>query len=65
MVGTPDSEENWILGSIGLRFAQGAGAHHRNGYRNMEPLKAELYKRVFWVLFIADTAMSSYVPLCV
>ncbi|KAJ7360917.1 fungal-specific transcription factor domain-containing protein [Mycena albidolilacea] len=60
MVGTSDSEENWILGSIGLRFAQGAGAHHRNWYRNMEPLKAELYKRVFWVLFIADTAMSSF-----
>jgi hypothetical protein len=39
-----------ILAGLGIRFAQGAGAHNRTGYARMKPLEAELYKRVFWVL---------------
>ncbi|KAJ7146627.1 fungal-specific transcription factor domain-containing protein [Mycena epipterygia] len=53
-------EECWILAGLGLRFAQGAGAHHRNTYDKMEPLEAELYKRVFWVLVVTDIIMSSF-----
>ncbi|KAF7347197.1 Fungal-trans domain-containing protein [Mycena venus] len=60
MSGTSNPEENWILASLGIRFAQGAGAHHRRGYSHMDPLTAELYKRVFWVLVMADTIMSSF-----
>jgi hypothetical protein len=26
----------------------------------MEPLAAELYRRVFWILVVADTLMSSF-----
>ncbi|KAJ7631681.1 fungal-specific transcription factor domain-containing protein [Mycena polygramma] len=58
--GTSAPEEGWILAGLGLRFAQGAGAHHRSGYRNMAPLTAELYKRVFWVLVVMDTITSSF-----
>ncbi|KAJ7688585.1 hypothetical protein B0H17DRAFT_1180517 [Mycena rosella] len=43
--GTWNPEECWILASLGLRFAQSAGAHHRSGYRRMKPLEAKLYKR--------------------
>ncbi|KAJ6479227.1 fungal-specific transcription factor domain-containing protein [Mycena vitilis] len=58
--GTSTPEECWILAGLGIRFAQGAGAHHRNGYNNMKPLTAELYKRVFWVLVVSDTIMSAF-----
>jgi hypothetical protein len=53
-------EEGWILAGLGIRLAQCAGAHHRGGYRKMEPLAAELYRRVFWILVVADTLMSSF-----
>ncbi|KAJ6541629.1 fungal-specific transcription factor domain-containing protein [Mycena capillaripes] len=58
--GTSTPEECWILAGLGIRFAQGAGAHHRNGYRKMDALTAELYKRVFWVLVVCDVIMSSF-----
>ncbi|KAJ7696792.1 fungal-specific transcription factor domain-containing protein [Mycena rosella] len=57
--GTWNPEECWILAGLGLRFAQGAGAHHRSGYIRMKPLETELYKRVFYVLLVSDTIMSS------
>ncbi|KAJ7214245.1 fungal-specific transcription factor domain-containing protein [Mycena haematopus] len=53
-------EESWMLVALGVRLAHSAGAHHRDRYRNMEPLTAELYRRVFWVLVIQDTLMSSF-----
>ncbi|KAJ6457379.1 fungal-specific transcription factor domain-containing protein [Mycena sanguinolenta] len=53
-------EESWILVGHGVRIAQCAGAHHRGGYHKMEPLTAELYRRVFWLLVVADTIMSSF-----
>ncbi|KAF8190228.1 fungal-specific transcription factor domain-containing protein [Mycena galopus ATCC 62051] len=53
-------EESWMLCSLGIRLAHAAGAHHRDRYRNMDPLKAELYRRVFWVLVVTDTLMSSF-----
>ncbi|KAJ7469581.1 fungal-specific transcription factor domain-containing protein [Mycena latifolia] len=59
LAGTSNSEECWLLAGLGLRCAQGAGAHHRNGYTNMEPLQAELYKRVFFMLMATDTIMNS------
>ncbi|KAJ6541641.1 fungal-specific transcription factor domain-containing protein, partial [Mycena capillaripes] len=60
LAGTSTPEECWILAGLGIRFAQGAGAHHRNGYRKMDALTAELYKRVFWVLVVCDLIMSSF-----
>ncbi|KAF7345242.1 Fungal-trans domain-containing protein [Mycena sanguinolenta] len=53
-------EESWMLAGLGLRLAHAAGAHHPDRYRNMEPLTAELHRRVFWVLVISDTLMSSF-----
>ncbi|KAJ7674119.1 fungal-specific transcription factor domain-containing protein [Mycena rosella] len=58
--GTWNPEECWILASLGLHFAQGAGAHHRSAYRRMKPLEAELYKRVFYFLLISETISSSH-----
>ncbi|KAJ6541602.1 fungal-specific transcription factor domain-containing protein [Mycena capillaripes] len=60
LCGTSTPEEGWLLVGLGIRFAQGAGAHHRNGYSKMDALTAELYKRVFWVLVVSDTIMSSF-----
>ncbi|KAJ7652633.1 fungal-specific transcription factor domain-containing protein [Mycena rosella] len=57
--GTGHAEERWILAALGLRSAQGVGAHHRSGYSRMKPLEAELYKRVFYFLLVSDTVMSS------
>ncbi|KAJ7146468.1 fungal-specific transcription factor domain-containing protein [Mycena epipterygia] len=52
--GTSTPEESWILTGLGVRFAQAAGAHHRSTYNKMEPLEAELYKRVFWMLVLVQ-----------
>ncbi|KAJ6595543.1 fungal-specific transcription factor domain-containing protein [Mycena vulgaris] len=52
-------EECWIVAGLGLRCAQGAGAHHRTGYTRMKPLEAELYKRVFYILLASDTGIGS------
>ncbi|KAJ7696760.1 fungal-specific transcription factor domain-containing protein, partial [Mycena rosella] len=60
LAGTANAEECWILVGLGLRCAQGAGAHHRSGYSRMNPLEAELYKRVFYVLVSSDIIMSSF-----
>ncbi|KAJ6479254.1 fungal-specific transcription factor domain-containing protein [Mycena vitilis] len=60
LCGTSTPEEGWILTGLGIRFAQGAGAHHRSKYNDMNPLTAELYKRVFWVLVVTDTIMSTF-----
>ncbi|KAJ7451669.1 fungal-specific transcription factor domain-containing protein [Mycena latifolia] len=57
--GTSHPEEVWLLAGLGLRCAQGAGAHHRSGYSRMNPLEAELYKRVFYMLTATDTIMGS------
>ncbi|KAF7347109.1 Fungal-trans domain-containing protein [Mycena venus] len=57
--GTSMPEECWILTGLGIRIAQSAGAHHRGGYSKMDPLTAELYRRVFWVLVIAETVIST------
>ncbi|KAJ7172800.1 fungal-specific transcription factor domain-containing protein [Mycena crocata] len=60
LAGSCAPEEGWILAGLGIRFAQGAGIHHRSGYSGMDPLEAELYKRVFWLLVIMDTLISSF-----
>ncbi|KAJ7146447.1 fungal-specific transcription factor domain-containing protein [Mycena epipterygia] len=60
LASTSTPEECWILAGLGIRFAQGAGAHHRSTYSKMEPLEAELYKRVFWLLVVSDMSMSSF-----
>ncbi|KAJ7239784.1 hypothetical protein B0H12DRAFT_1135698 [Mycena haematopus] len=52
--------ESWILAGLGVRLAQCAGSHHRGRYQKMEPLTAELYRRVFWILVVADMIMSSF-----
>ncbi|KAF8215711.1 fungal-specific transcription factor domain-containing protein [Mycena galopus ATCC 62051] len=55
-VGIPD--EGWVLAGLGVRLALCGGAHQRAGYEKMEPLAAELYRRVFWILCSADMIMS-------
>ncbi|KAJ6570907.1 fungal-specific transcription factor domain-containing protein [Mycena vulgaris] len=60
LAGTSNPEECWILAGLGLRFAQGAGAHHRSGYARMNPLEAELYKRIFYIFVVCDTIMSIF-----
>ncbi|KAJ7083927.1 fungal-specific transcription factor domain-containing protein [Mycena crocata] len=60
LAGTAAPEEVWILTGLGIRFAQAAGAHHRSEYQRMEPLEAELYKRVFWMMVVTDTIESSF-----
>ncbi|KAJ7150041.1 fungal-specific transcription factor domain-containing protein [Mycena crocata] len=57
---TTAPEEVWLLAGLGIRLAQAAGAHHRSGYARMQPLEAELYKRVFWGLAVTDTLMGSF-----
>ncbi|KAJ7731217.1 fungal-specific transcription factor domain-containing protein [Mycena metata] len=47
------------LAALALRFAHEAGVTRRSGYTFSDPLTAELYKRVVWVLIITDTIMSS------
>ncbi|KAF7340946.1 Fungal-trans domain-containing protein [Mycena sanguinolenta] len=53
-------EESWILVGHGVRLTQCAGAHHRSGYKKMETLTAELYRRVSWLLVVADMIMSLF-----
>ncbi|KAJ7722563.1 fungal-specific transcription factor domain-containing protein [Mycena maculata] len=60
LAGTFTPEECWIYAGLGIRFAQGAGAHLRGGQSDMKPLDAELYKRIFWILVTTDTIMSSF-----
>ncbi|KAJ7181322.1 fungal-specific transcription factor domain-containing protein [Mycena crocata] len=60
LCGLAPSEEVWLLTGLGIRFAQAAGAHHRSGYKRMQPLEAELYKRVFWTIVATDTIDSSF-----
>ncbi|KAJ7089025.1 fungal-specific transcription factor domain-containing protein [Mycena crocata] len=60
LAGTAAPEESWIYTALGVRFAQGAGAHHRSGYARMQPLEGELHRRVFWTLAAADTIKSSF-----
>ncbi|KAJ6541623.1 fungal-specific transcription factor domain-containing protein [Mycena capillaripes] len=60
LCGTSTPEESWLLVGLGIRFAQGAGAHHPSGYGKMDALTAELHKRVFWYLVVSDTIMSSF-----
>ncbi|KAJ7810544.1 fungal-specific transcription factor domain-containing protein [Mycena olivaceomarginata] len=59
IIGQSIPEESWILAGIGIRCAQGVGAHQRSAYSNMKPLTAELYKRVFWILVTIDATMSA------
>ncbi|KAJ7089032.1 fungal-specific transcription factor domain-containing protein [Mycena crocata] len=60
LAGSSSPEESFVLAGLGIRFAQGAGAHHRAGYSHMQPLEAELYRRVFWILVATDTLISSF-----
>ncbi|KAJ7032431.1 fungal-specific transcription factor domain-containing protein [Mycena alexandri] len=59
LAGTATAEEQWILTGVGIRLAQGAGAHDRNAYRRMDPLTGELYKRAFWVLVGLDAMIGA------
>ncbi|KAJ6541557.1 fungal-specific transcription factor domain-containing protein [Mycena capillaripes] len=58
--GIPVREQCWVLAGLGIRFAHAAGAHRRSGYRDIDPVTAELYKRAFWILVVQDTMMSSF-----
>ncbi|KAJ6602880.1 hypothetical protein DFH09DRAFT_1069242 [Mycena vulgaris] len=60
LTGSSESEECWILAGFGIRFAQGAGVHHRRGYIGLGSLEAELYKRAFFTLVVADTLTSCF-----
>ncbi|KAJ7185325.1 hypothetical protein C8R46DRAFT_981882 [Mycena filopes] len=52
--------EQFVLAGLGLRFAHAAGVNQRSGYAAMDPLTAELSRRVVWILIISDTIMSSF-----
>ncbi|KAJ7053852.1 fungal-specific transcription factor domain-containing protein [Mycena amicta] len=56
---TPD--ECWFHVGVGLRFLQAVGAHTSGWYKNpkLDPLDAELYKRVFWMLVFWESLMST------
>ncbi|KAJ7072969.1 fungal-specific transcription factor domain-containing protein [Mycena amicta] len=55
---TPDM--CWGLGGAGIRYAQEVGVHRKNRYEN-DPVLAEQWKRVFWMLLCIDTLVSSFV----
>ncbi|KAI0058762.1 hypothetical protein BV25DRAFT_1196308 [Artomyces pyxidatus] len=50
----------WSLCGIGLRLAQDVGAHRRRAYNAVPTVEDELWKRAFWVLYMLDIWMSSY-----
>ncbi|KAJ7636406.1 fungal-specific transcription factor domain-containing protein [Roridomyces roridus] len=58
--GFTQSEECWLLAGLGVRLAQGAGAHLRAENAQMDPLHRELHKRVFWILVVSDILTSSF-----
>ncbi|KAJ7202696.1 hypothetical protein C8J57DRAFT_1101876 [Mycena rebaudengoi] len=49
-----------VLAAVGIRFAQSAGVHNRSIYKGKNPLEAEMYKRVFWMLVTTDMIISSF-----
>ncbi|KAJ6572269.1 hypothetical protein B0H19DRAFT_1133148 [Mycena capillaripes] len=54
------SEQCWALVGIGLRMAYDVGAHRRiRSNHGEDPVEAELYKRVFWILLCSDLITSS------
>nr|GAT44707.1 predicted protein [Mycena chlorophos] len=55
---TPDM--CWGLGGAGVRYAQEVGVHRKGRYEN-DPVLAEQWKRVFWMLVCIDTLVSSFV----
>ncbi|KAF7289170.1 Fungal-trans domain-containing protein [Mycena indigotica] len=55
---TPDM--CWGLGGAGIRYAQEVGVHRKGRYEN-DPVLAEQWKRVFWMLLCIDTLVSSFV----
>ncbi|KAJ7857541.1 fungal-specific transcription factor domain-containing protein [Mycena leptocephala] len=57
-MGTAAPGECENLAGVGIRFSYAAGVHRRSGYSRMDPLTAELYKRVFWSLVILDTVIN-------
>ncbi|KAF8215501.1 fungal-specific transcription factor domain-containing protein [Mycena galopus ATCC 62051] len=53
-------EECTILAALGVRLAQIAGLNTRVRYYEMEPLTAELCRRVFWMLVATDLIMGVF-----
>ncbi|KAK7026270.1 fungal-trans domain-containing protein [Favolaschia claudopus] len=60
LAGSGLSPDFWIWANIGIRFAQAAGVHRRDGYIGMDPATAEQYKRAFWFLIASDTLMTTF-----
>ncbi|KAJ7644888.1 fungal-specific transcription factor domain-containing protein [Roridomyces roridus] len=60
--GLSQTEETWILTGLGVRLAQGVGAHLRGKYNSshVDPIERELYKRVFWMLVAEDVLTSVF-----
>ncbi|KAJ6541631.1 hypothetical protein B0H19DRAFT_1173910 [Mycena capillaripes] len=53
-------EQCWALVGVGLRMAYDVGAHRRIRSNHAEdPVEAELYKRVFWILLCSDSIISA------
>ncbi|KAE9388531.1 hypothetical protein BT96DRAFT_981027 [Gymnopus androsaceus JB14] len=66
MQATSTPESCWVLVSIGVRLAQDVGAHRKKGC--VKPtLETELWKRAFWMLYIADIFTSAVMgrPRCI
>ncbi|KAF5350847.1 hypothetical protein D9757_012844 [Collybiopsis confluens] len=57
---TTTPESCWILVSIGVRFAQDVGAHRKKPENTKVTVRNELWKRVFWMLYVMDMFTSAY-----
>ncbi|KAJ7292599.1 fungal-specific transcription factor domain-containing protein [Mycena rebaudengoi] len=60
LVSTTRHSGSWVLAAVGIRFAQSAGVHNQSIYKGKNPLEAEMYKRVFWMLVTTDMIISSF-----
>ncbi|KAK1225581.1 Gypsy retrotransposon integrase-like protein 1 [Marasmius sp. AFHP31] len=57
---TSHGDVAWFLLGVGIRYAQGAGAH-RKGFLGSKPtVENENWKRAFWTLIVTDCYMSAY-----
>ncbi|KZT28968.1 hypothetical protein NEOLEDRAFT_1057311 [Neolentinus lepideus HHB14362 ss-1] len=57
--GTSHYPNSWLAIEIGVRKAQDKGIHRRKAYNNVPQVKAELWKRAWWLLVAFDRITSA------
>ncbi|KZV76630.1 hypothetical protein PENSPDRAFT_646069 [Peniophora sp. CONT] len=57
--GSSSLQVAWTLVGIGLRLAQGLGAHRRRTYAGKPSLHKEMMRRAFWTLVFIDRRLST------